>query len=209
MLLFQGSDGMTRWKRLFYYLLINVLVSACTVWAVLSIWQMTHQTQGSPFNPFAINLSSPTPAALLETLSANRTPQSTGGSSLQTGIPISGTLQTTTITGTTQAAGRGLLVGIVNVFGAGDLPTERVRLECRGQSGVSLAGWQLTDGDGHTYTFPELTLFPGGAVDVHTGPGNNDVVSLYWGLEQPIWSTGRTVKLLDGHGAVQATFVVP
>ncbi len=30
---------MRHWKRLFYYLIINVLVSACTVVAVLTIWQ--------------------------------------------------------------------------------------------------------------------------------------------------------------------------
>lgn len=98
---------------------------------------------------------------------------------------------------------------IANVFGAGDLATERVRLECKGQSGVSLSGWQLTDGNGHTFTFPELTLYPGGAVDLHTGPGRNDVVSLYWDLEQAVWSTGRTVKLLDNQGEVQSTFVIP
>lgn len=34
---------MRRWKRLFYYLLINVLVSACTTFTVLLIWDRTHQ----------------------------------------------------------------------------------------------------------------------------------------------------------------------
>lgn len=33
---------MRHWKRLLYYLLINVFVSACTVLAVLSIWERTH-----------------------------------------------------------------------------------------------------------------------------------------------------------------------
>ncbi len=33
---------MRHWKRLFYYLMINVLVSACTVLAVLSFWERTH-----------------------------------------------------------------------------------------------------------------------------------------------------------------------
>lgn len=32
---------MRHWKRLFYYLMINVLVSACTVFAVLSLWERT------------------------------------------------------------------------------------------------------------------------------------------------------------------------
>jgi hypothetical protein len=200
---------MTRWKRLFYYLLINVLVSACTVWTVLSIWQMTHQNQGTPFNPFGINFASPTPASVIETLSASQATRTTDNATPQPGSPIDATRQTTTLTGTVQAPSQGTLVKIANVIGAGDLATERVRLECAGQSGVSLAGWQLTDGGGHTFTFPELTLYPGGAVDVHTGPGNNDVVSLYWSLDQPVWSTGQTIELLDNLGGLQATYVVP
>jgi hypothetical protein len=200
---------MTRWKRLFYYLLINVIVSACTVWAVLSIWQMTHQNQASPFNLFGISLTSPTVPPVLQTLTASQAATTLPGATLSPGSLISATLETTPISGTNQAPGLGTLVEIANVFGAGDLSTERVQLECKGQSGVSLAGWQLTDNSGHTYTFPELTLYPGGAVDVHTGPGSNDVVSLYWGLEQAVWSSGRTVTLLDGQGSVQAKFVVP
>jgi hypothetical protein len=200
---------MTRWKRLFYYLLINVFVSACTVWTVLSIWQMTHQNQGAPFNPFGINLSSPTVPAVLETLAASQAAQSTVSDTPHPGSPITTTMQTTPVSGTVQTPAQGTLVKIANVFGAGDLATERVRLECQGRDGVSLAGWQLTDGGGSTFTFPELTLYPGGAVDVHTAPGSNDVVSLYWGLEQPVWSTGRTVKLLDSQGGLQATFIIP
>ena len=200
---------MTRWKRLFYYLLINVLVSACTVWAVLSIWQMTHENQGSPFNPFGIILSSPTKPSVIETLIANQTPVIPLSSTLLPGSPITGTVDTLPVSGTLQSPVVATLVNIANVFGAGDLATERVRLECKSQNGVSLAGWQLTDGNGHTFTFPELTLYPGGAVDLHTGPGSNDVVSLYWGLEQAVWSTGRMVKLLDNQGVIQSTFVIP
>ena len=200
---------MTRWKRLFYYLLINVLVSACTVWAVLSIWQMTHENQGSPFNPFGIILSSPTKPPVIETFAANQTPVITLSSTLLPGSSITGTVDTLPVSGTLQTPVVATLVSIANVFGAGDLATERVRLECKGQNGVSLAGWQLTDGNGHTFTFPELTLYPGGAVDLHTGPGSNDVVSLYWGLEQAVWSTGRMVKLLDNQGVIQSTFVIP
>lgn len=33
---------MRNWKRLFYYLIINVFVSACTVVTVLTIWEYTH-----------------------------------------------------------------------------------------------------------------------------------------------------------------------
>lgn len=204
---------MTRWKRLFYYLLINVMVSACTVWTVLSIWQMTHENPAFPLNPFAFNLSGVTIPPVLGTLAAGHPLQTSANNTLQPGNSISSTMQTTPVSGptriTTQALSLGKLVTITNVFGMGDLATEKVRLEPKGLTGVSLSGWKLTDGGGHTYTFPDLTLYPGGAVDVHSGPGSNDVVSLYWGLDQPIWATGRTVMLLDGQGSVQATFVIP
>jgi hypothetical protein len=204
---------MHRWKRLFYYLLINVMVSACTVWTVLSIWQMTHQNPAFLTNPFTFNLSGATKPPVPETLAASQPLPTSANNTLQPGSPISTTMQVTPVSGTapasTQAQGLGELVAITNVFGMGDLATEKVRLEPKGQTGVSLSGWKLTDGGRHTYTFPDLTLYPGGAVDVHSGPGSDDVVSLYWGLDQPIWTTGRTVKLLDGQGAVQATFVIP
>jgi hypothetical protein len=204
---------MNRWKRLFYYLLINVIVSACTVWTVLSIWQMTHQNSAFPINPFVFDLSSATKPPVLETLAAGPPLQTTATNTLQPGNPISPTMQTAPVSGTnpisTQALSLGSLVAITNVFGMGDLATEKVRLEPQGQTGVSLSGWKLTDGRGHTYTFPDLTLYPGGTVDVHSGPGSDDVVSLYWGLDQPIWATGRTVKLLNGQGSIQATFVIP
>jgi LysM repeat protein len=46
---------MRHWKRLFYYLIINVLVSACTVFAVLFYWESTHPDMPilSQINPFA------------------------------------------------------------------------------------------------------------------------------------------------------------
>jgi hypothetical protein len=100
-------------------------------------------------------------------------------------------------------------VTIVNVVGAGDLATERVRLECKGEGEISLAGWQLQDAQGDVFTFPQLILFPGGAVDVRTGAGVNDVISLYWGLGKPVWTSGETVTLLDETGAVRSTYVVP
>jgi LysM repeat protein len=105
--------------------------------------------------------------------------------------------------------GNGSRVVIANVFGAGDLATERVRLERRGDGDLSLANWQLRDENGHVFTFPQLTLYPGGAVDLYTGNGVNGVVALYWGLDGPVWETGETVTLVDAQGNVQATARVP
>ena len=37
--------SMERWKRVIYYLLINVVVSACTILTVLAVWERVHQPE--------------------------------------------------------------------------------------------------------------------------------------------------------------------
>ncbi|MEJ2706535.1 MAG: lamin tail domain-containing protein [Anaerolineales bacterium] len=69
---------MKRWKRLFYYLLINVLVSACTTVAVLVAWDRTHApAQGGVIPQISFNLparsassTSTLPPSLTETPAA-------------------------------------------------------------------------------------------------------------------------------------------
>ena len=101
-------------------------------------------------------------------------------------------------------------IEIVNVIGAGDLNNERVVLQQSGAGTLLLAGWQLQDGNGSEFTFPALELTQDGfQVNVYTKSGTNTADSLYWGLSQPIWSSGGTVTLLDPDGAVKATFSVP
>jgi hypothetical protein len=98
---------------------------------------------------------------------------------------------------------------IANVFGAGDLATERVRLRRKGDGDLSLVGWQLRDEDGHVYTFPQLTLYPGGTVDLYSGDGVSNGFALYWGLEQPVYESGEKLTLVDAGGNVQDSFQVP
>ena len=98
---------------------------------------------------------------------------------------------------------------IVTVIGAGDLDSERVLLKRAGSGELSLAGWQLADQEGHVYTFPQLTLYQGGAVNVYTRIGQDTVVDLYWGLAAPVWEAGETVTLYDAQGEVRASFAIP
>jgi LysM repeat protein len=255
-------NPMTRWKRLFYYLIINILVSACTTLAVLYTWERTHPLDAGSFLLAARSLSSPTAPPILATFAASsNTPTTTptpfvtkyqvqegdtlGDLSVKFGVPVAEIMKlnslkdanalavgmvifipvateevtaeptaaqgvgTPEITDTPLPPGSVIRLVIANVFGAGDLATERVRLERKGEGDLSLANWQLRDENGHIYTFPQLTLFPGGAVDVYTGDGVNGVDALYWGLDQPVWETGETVTLVDAQGNVQAIYQVP
>jgi LysM repeat protein len=74
---------------------------------------------------------------------------------------------------------------------------------------VDLAGWTLRDETGRAYTFPALTLFEGGIVNVHTRAGEDSVIDLYWGLGGPAWRAGQLLLLTDPNGNLSARYSVP
>jgi LysM repeat protein len=74
---------------------------------------------------------------------------------------------------------------------------------------VDLAGWTLRDDAGHIYTFPSLTLFADGAVNVHTAAGDDTVIDLYWNQPEAVWASGKVVLLSDPNGNLQARFTAP
>lgn len=73
---------------------------------------------------------------------------------------------------------------------------------------VSLLGWSLVDAQGNAFMFPDLRLFPGGSVQVHTAAGRNTEVNLFWGINRPVWSEGGAVTLKDASGQVVQTYQV-
>jgi len=74
---------------------------------------------------------------------------------------------------------------------------------------VDLAGWILRDESGRSYTFPALTLFAGGLVNLRTTAGQNTASELFWGQPQAVWAAGRQVLLTDPSGVIVARFSVP
>lgn len=74
---------------------------------------------------------------------------------------------------------------------------------------VDLAGWTLRDEAGRLYTFPALTLFEGGIVNLHTRAGQDSVIDLYWNLAEPVWRTGQLILLSDSNGSLGARYTVP
>ena len=258
---------MSQWKRVTYYLLINVLVSACTVIIVINIWERWYAPTVPVLQPTqdSTALSAGTViSGTLETV-APATPTVTPGpdllsnveeyqvqfgdtlgliaerfdveiedllrvnqindpNSLSVGmviyVPIPPEkIPTATPTATytpaparTGSPGAPLpeaRVVINSVIGAGDLATERVFLTRTGFGELNLAGWELQDQNGNVFTFPQLELFEGGAVNVWTTSGSPTVVDLYWGLQAPVWSSGEIATLLDEQGKERATYTVP
>ncbi len=93
--------------------------------------------------------------------------------------------------------------------GPGALASETVILQNNGSDALILTGWTLKDGQGSTYTFPEITLYPGGMVQVHSGPGTNTAADLFWGLTAPVWKSGELVALYDTQNIARAFYRIP
>jgi LysM repeat protein len=228
---------MQRWKRLFYYLLLNVIVSACTTFAVLMLWERSNDALPGNLSPsMALELllpSTATPPPPEETPEPQATPtesftvyQVTAGETFESIaedhsmsvdelIAVNGFTESQTL-----GDGEVLLIPlhpkgsviIDSVIGAGDINSEKVLLKHRGEGELSLVGWQIGDSRGHEFTFPQspqLTLFKNGAVYIHTKNGTNTVVDLFWGLNSPVWQSGDSVVLKDPQGLVRARYTIP
>ncbi len=102
-----------------------------------------------------------------------------------------------------------IAVKISSVVGAGTLGSEIVVVKFEGEGQLDLASWQLKDEDGNTFKFPKLTLYPNGAVQVHTITGTDTVIDLYWGIGEAVWSSGENARLFDAQGNLRAVYRVP
>jgi len=228
---------MKQWRRLFIYLAINILVSACTVVSVLFIWDQIYGPLPRGLLPRAFNSlrrptavvvpgiqdtlvlqPTPTEAYLVYQVQPGDTFESIAANyniSVEELVAVNGFTES-------QPLGAGEIlripvhprgsVVIDSVIGAGDLDSERVLLKHRGEGELSLVGWRLEDSKGNVFVFPQfpqITLFSPGAVNVYTKAGSNTVVDLYWGLDHSVWESGATVLLKDVQGNVRSTYTVP
>jgi len=229
---------MNSWKRLFFYLALNVLVSACTVLAILFVWDQFSGPIPRGLLPKALNglspaatptpgpgpagtpelVPTPTEEFLIYQVQDGDTFESLA---LQYQISVEELIATNGFS-KSQPLGAGEVLripihsgaGVVidSVIGAGDIETESVKLRQQGKGEVSLVGWRLEDEQQNIFVFPEfpqLILYPNGAVNIYTKSGNNTVIELYWGLEQPAWESGETVTLKDSQGNARATYQIP
>ncbi len=175
---------MNQSKRILTFLLLNIVVSACAIIAVLWIWDPENrpaflQTQKCESTAPAAVVTGTTPAAP---------------------TPILPTAVKEIPTG---------LIEIENVIAPGSIASEVVILKRKGSGELPLTNWKLQDADGNSYTFPSLTLYEGGGVFIHSAAGVNTVIDLFWNQSEAVWQEGETVTLIDSLGNIQATYQIP
>jgi hypothetical protein len=159
-------------RKLFYYLLLNIFVSATVTGGIL-FWYDRNYRASLP----AVPQSAPAVGAAEPVSTINP----------QDNIPVK----------------------ISSVVGAGTLSSEIVVVKFEGEGQLDLASWQLKDEDGNIFKFPKLTLYPNGAVQVHTVNGTDTVIDLYWGIGEAAWSSGENARLFDAQGNLRAVYRVP
>jgi hypothetical protein len=125
--------------------------------------------------------------AVVQVAPANNESSSAASADLQTDIPIK----------------------ISSVIGSGVLTSEVVIVKFEGEGNLDLTSWQLKDENGNTFTFPNVTLYPNGAVQVHTNAGTDTVIDLYWGIGEAVWDSGEEARLFDSQGNLRAVYRVP
>ena len=228
---------MKQFKRLAFYLILNIFVSACTTFTVLWAWDQYQSPLPKGVLADALQAISSTPMPSQEVMKDTPDPRPTPTEEfivhqVQAGETFDSIAEQYNISvgelvavngfSRPQTLGAGEVLRIPvhprgtviidSVVGAGDLGTERVLLKHRGEGELSLVGWRLEVESGEIFIFPQfpqMTLFGGGAVNVYTKAGVDTVVDIYWGLENALWTSGATVTLRDTLGNIRDTYSVP
>ena len=98
---------------------------------------------------------------------------------------------------------------IDTVIGAGVLANEHVVLRRTGDGELSLAGWRFTDGDGGEYSFPQLTLYKDGAINLTRAPGRIRSLTCSGIYFPQFGARGKIISLYDAQNSFRATYTLP
>jgi LysM repeat protein len=222
---------MNQWKRLSFFLLLNIFVSACTTIAVLLLWdQFRPPLPGGAIRQITLKLSRPTatatpmvvttpsldataaPGFLFHTVLDGETFESIAQQynvSVEALVAENGYSQSQLL-----SPGELLRVpihraAINSLVGAGDLDSEHLVIQSEVEGLLDLTGWQLDDGTGNVYQFPSVKLFSKGEdISLYSKAGANTASELYWGRSEAIWQPGKTASLRDPQGNLHSTYIV-
>jgi LysM repeat protein len=94
------------------------------------------------------------------------------------------------------------------IYNLGEAEKETLKIVNPGPT-VQLEGWRLRGASGREFVFQAVELIAGGAILVHSAPGVDTPVDLYWGLSTAAWQHGEELQLLDAQGQVRSAVVLP
>jgi len=92
-----------------------------------------------------------------------------------------------------------LNVVVNEVIAPGDLMREALVILNKG-AGTSLANWKLEGSSLGIFVFPDIFLFSGGSIRIHTSAGENTASDLYLNQGEAAWQPGSNIILSDNKG---------
>jgi LysM repeat protein len=99
-------------------------------------------------------------------------------------------------------------VVINEITGAGDLLRESLVILNQGAN-TSLKDWKLEGSPLAVFTFPDIFLFSGGSIRIHTAAGENTPSDVYLNQGEPAFPPGTTIILSDASNTEISRFTVP
>lgn len=180
---------MKKYSHLVVFILINIFVSAVTTLAVLWLWERAHPRP---------EIALPPTASAENGMDAQADPAAQPDSDEN---PASEP--------TLDFISSNPDVIIRTIVGAGNLEVEYVEILNQSEGPVDLTGWQLTDEQTNTFTFPTLILNSSGAIKILSKKGVDTVIELYWQQDTAVWQSGETAILQDAAGEIVATYSIP
>lgn len=100
-------------------------------------------------------------------------------------------------------------IEIQSVFMPGETNYEKISLKNVGDVPIDMTGWTLNNNSKAKFTFPTLTIYPNGAVDIYSSAGINTAVELFWNAPSAVWKSGEEAILLDSTGQVRSRYLIP
>jgi hypothetical protein len=174
---------MNQAKKLVFYLVVNIVVSAITILGVLYLWENTR------LKSVLFNTSEAPPAAT--------SPDE---------IPSSGDTPTGLIIEISEVGGVGnLATEYIRLSRPASEIEDTVSLQGWLIRDGNNNSFNILEQSG----LASLELHSQGAVNIYTKEGNSNPIELYLGLQDPIWAPGETVSLVDPLGEVHDTYLIP
>jgi LysM repeat protein len=99
-------------------------------------------------------------------------------------------------------------VVIDEVISPGDLRRETLVILNNG-AGTSLSEWKLEGSPLGIFVFPDIFLFSGGSIRIHTSAGENTASDLYLNQGEAAWPPDTTIILSDDKNVEISRFTVP
>jgi hypothetical protein len=174
---------MNQAKKLLIYVVINIIVSAVTILAVLYLWETTRLKN--------LLIDGGSPGAEISQPAASEDPvEETTNLLIEIGeVGGIGNLSTE-------------YIRLIRPATDGDDTISLKDWQIKDENNHK---YSILEQSG----LASLELHSQGAVNIYTKAGDSNPIELYLGLKDPIWQPGETVTLLDPQGEVHDTYLIP